>query len=164
MAGVTGIVSAKVVSKLKSKSDGVNLRIAAIGQDFIDGSLQPIKEISGLNANVETTERGGHTKYPSMHVYCDKLTNNMREKFRTFSGRASVVIEVRHSQDQLLCLDERVQAYADAICALLDDSRGDWADGTFYAGGYEVVYDAIARGGKNFLQRAKVKFEVEVSR
>ena len=54
--------------------------------------------------------------------------------------------------------------YVDAVCALLDDSRGDWGDGAFYAGGYEVAFEAVARGGKNFLQRAKVKFEVEVSR
>jgi hypothetical protein len=52
----------------------------------------------------------------------------------------------------------------DAVCALLDDSRGDWGDGAFYAGGYEVNYETVARGGKNFLQRAKVGFDVEVSK
>ena len=52
----------------------------------------------------------------------------------------------------------------DAVCALLDDSRGDWGSGAFYTGGYDVSYEPIARGGKNFLQRAKVGFDVEVSK
>jgi hypothetical protein len=31
-------------------------------------------------------------------------------------------------------------------------------------GGYDVAYEPVVRGGKNFLQRAKVIFELEVSR
>ena len=52
----------------------------------------------------------------------------------------------------------------DAVCALLDDSRGDWGSGLFYAGGYDVSFEPVGRGGKNFLQRAKVGFDVEVSK
>ena len=48
--------------------------------------------------------------------------------------------------------------------ALLDDARGDWGNGTFYAGGYEVSYEPVVRGGKNFLQRARVGFQIEVSK
>ena len=54
--------------------------------------------------------------------------------------------------------------YVDAVCALLDDSRGDWGDGSFYGGGYAVAYEPVVKGGKNFLQRAKVNFDVEVSK
>ena len=38
------------------------------------------------------------------------------------------------------------------------------AAGSFYSGGYDVAYEPVARGGKNFLQRAKVGFDVEVSK
>jgi hypothetical protein len=47
---------------------------------------------------------------------------------------------------------------------LLDDSRGTWGNGCFYSGGYEVQYEPVARGGQNFLQRARVGFEIEVSK
>ena len=52
----------------------------------------------------------------------------------------------------------------DAVCALLDDSRGDWGNGAFYSGGYDVSYEPVGRGGKNFLQRATVGFDIEVSK
>jgi hypothetical protein len=97
-------------------------------------------------------------------VYCDKVSNSLKEKFRRFSGKAHVVVEVRHSQDRLETIETSLQMYVDAVCALLDDSRGDWGDGAFYTGGYDVVYEPVARGGKNFLQRAKVGFDVEVSK
>ena len=102
--------------------------------------------------------------YPALLVYCDKMANSQKEKFRQFSGKAHVVVEVRHSQDRLDGIETKTQMYVDAVCALLDDSRGDWGGGSFYAGGYDVIYEPIARGGKNFLQRAKVGFEVEVSK
>jgi hypothetical protein len=74
-----------------------------------------------------------------------------------------MAIEVRHSQDKLDMIEQNTQTYVDAVCALLDDSRGDWGDGSFYAGGYQVNYEPVVKGGKNFLQRAKVNFALEVS-
>ena len=65
--------------------------------------------------------------------------------------------------DFLTSIDTDTQVYVDAVCALLDDARGDWGGGAFYAGGYDVSYEPVVRGGKNFLQRAKVGFEVEIS-
>jgi hypothetical protein len=53
--------------------------------------------------------------------------------------------------------------YVDALCALLGEARGDWGGGASYAGGYRVDYEPVAMGGKNFLQRAKVSFAVELS-
>ena len=120
--------------------------------------------ITALNASVEMSEKTGHAHYPAALVYCDKLSNTLKEKFREFSGKAHVVIELRHSQDHLNGIERNLEVYVDAVCALLDDSRGDLGSGAFYSGGYDVTYDAVARGGKNFLQRAKVGFDVEVSK
>jgi hypothetical protein len=53
--------------------------------------------------------------------------------------------------------------YADAVIALLDDSSGDWGDGASYSGEYQVVYEPVVKGGKNFIQRAKINFALEVS-
>jgi hypothetical protein len=116
-----------------------------------------------LNANVEIGEKTGHAQYPALLVYCDKISNLLKEKFRQFSGKAHLVVEVRYSQDRLDALETNTQACADAVCALLDDSRGDWGNGAFYSGGYDVSYEPVGRGGKNFLQRAKVGFEIQVS-
>jgi hypothetical protein len=164
MAGTTGTLTSAVVSMLSSATNGVNVRVGAIDQADPSLNAAEIRSIVALNANVEISEKTGHAHYPALLVYCDKSSNSLREKFRQFSGRAHVVVEVRHSQDRLDALEAGTQVYVDAVCAMLDDSRGDWGSGAFYTGGYDVSYEPIARGGKNFLQRAKVGVDVEVSK
>jgi hypothetical protein len=164
MAGLSGMLTDTVVSMLASTTDGVSVRVGAIEQD--DSSLQAtgIRTIVALNASVDISEKTGYVQYPALLVYCDKLANTLVEKFRQFSGKAHMVVEVRHSQDTLDGIEASVQMFVDAVCAMLDDSRGDWGSGAFYSGGYEVSYEPVGRGGKNFLQRAKVGFNVEVSK
>ena len=163
MAGTTGTLTAFVVTLLTSAESGMNVRVAAIEAD--DSTLKAIgiRSILTQNVSVEIAENAGHTQYPALLVYCDKVQNLLTEKFRAFSGKAHLVIEVRHSQDKLALIEQNTHLYADAVCALLDDSRGDWGDGAFYAGGYQVNYEPVVKGGKNFLQRVKVNFTIEVS-
>jgi hypothetical protein len=164
MAGISGELTGALVAKLRAPGDGVNVRVGAIEQSDSGLKALGIRSITALYAGVEISEKSGHAHYPLMLAYCDKMSNALKEKFRRFSGKAHLVVEVRHSEDRLELLDAGSQVYVDAVCALLDDSRGDWGGGAFYAGGYEVAYEPIVRGGKNFLQRAKVGFEVEISR
>jgi hypothetical protein len=164
MAGIIGSLTNTVVSRLSSTTDGVSARAAAIMLTEPQAQTAGIRTILAQNASAEITEKAGQTHYPSLFVYCDKMSNPLKEKFRRFSGKAHMVVEVRHSQDRLETIEGNLQMYVDAVCALLDDSRGDWGDGAFYTGGYEVTYDAVTRGGKNYLQRARVGFDVEVSK
>ncbi len=164
MAGLSGALTSIVVSMLTSTTDGVNVRISSM--EAADSSVEAagIRTIVALNASAEISEKTGYVHYPALLVYCDKLANTLKEKFRQFSGKAHVVVEVRHSQDDLDGMASSVDVYVDAVCALLDNSRGDLGSGYFYSGGYDVSFETIARGGKNFLQRAKVGFDVEVSK
>jgi len=164
MAGLSGALTSIVVSMLTSATGGVNVRIGAMVE--ADSSLQAvgIRNILALNATVEVSEKTGYVQYPALLVYCDKLSNTLKEKFRQFSGKAHVVVEVRNSQDVLTGIESNAEVYVDAVCAMLDDSRGDWGAGLFYTGGYDVTYETVGRGGRNFLQRAKVGFDVEVSK
>jgi hypothetical protein len=164
MAGITGTLTGTVVAKLTSPRDGVNIRVGAIHQADSTLAAVAIRSIAALNASVDISEKAGHAHYPALLIYCDKMSNSMKEKFRQFSGKAHMVVEVRHSQDRLEGLEHSTQMLVDAVCALLDDCRGDWGGGSFYAGGYDVNYQPIGRGGKNFLQLAKVGFDVEVSK
>ncbi|MBM3787573.1 MAG: hypothetical protein FJW30_24725 [Acidobacteria bacterium] len=111
----------------------------------------------------ELVEKTAGTKYPAYHIYCEKLQNTLREKFRQFSGTALMAVDVRVTHDRLEGLDEKVQVYVDALTDVLDSNRGDWGQGMFYTGGYTVTFQPVKHGGKNFLQTAKVNFEVQVS-
>ncbi len=91
-------------------------------------------------------------------MYCEKISNDLREKFRTFSGKAHMAIEVRVSQDRIEGLENLLQSHVDAVTRILDQNRGDWGNGMFYTGGYEAVFGEMAHGGRNFIQTGKITF------
>ncbi len=121
------------------------------------------QQIVSQNIAPELSDRSTASKYPLVYVYCGKIVNQLREKFRTFSGNAQMVAEVRVSQDRIEEMESHLQFYTDAIMQVLDNHRGDWGDGVFYGGGYEVAFAAVKHGGRNFIQTAKVTFVLEIS-
>jgi hypothetical protein len=144
---------------------GVNAGLAALAQpDWTAANLWQASQVRAQNVAADLVERSSGTQYPAANVYCEKLVNKLTEKFRKFSGTAQMAIEIRHSQDRLEGLQDRLELYTDAVAQTLDASRGDWGDGMFFAGAYEVSFGAVKHGGKNFVQPAKITFEIEVSR
>ena len=121
------------------------------------------QQIVSQNVAADIAEKSVASKYPLVYVYCSKLVNDLREKFRTFSGDAQMSAEARVSQDRLDDLESNLHIYVDAITSVLDDNRGDWGDGFFYGGGYEVTFSKVKHGGRNFLQTAEITFDLEVS-
>ena len=121
------------------------------------------QQIIAQNVTPEISEQSAVNKYPLVYVYCNKVVNELREKFRTFSGSAQMVVEVRVSQDRLDQIETNLQAYVDAVTQVMDDSRGDWGDGVLFPGEYEVTFGGVKHGGNNFLQIAKISFGLEIS-
>lgn len=162
MASISGAATKYVVGLLTSTT-GVDARALAIAQEDGVEHVASVRTIVIQNAAADLSEKTLQGKYPAVLVYCDKVANTLKEKFRVFSGSARICIEVRCSRDRLEGLDEHLQLYAGAVCRVLESARGQWAAGFFYAGGYEVTYGPVRTGGNYFLQTAKVVFEVEVS-
>jgi hypothetical protein len=157
-AGIGSAATRKVMARLAGPADAGSAVGALTDAGYAGATMR------AQNAAAELTERAGAVTYPATTVYCEKVVNDFREKFRSFSGKAQMTIEVRHSQDRLEGLESALEAQTDAVTAALAASRGDWGDGMYYAGGYEVSFGRAARGGKNFTQVAKVTFEIGVSR
>jgi hypothetical protein len=145
-------------------SGGVPETVAALAaeQSIPLPGIAP-QQVIAQNAAPDLSERSTVTKYPIVCVYCSKIANVLREKFRTFSGDANMVIEARVSQDRLEDMGTHAQLYVDAITQVLDSNRGDWGDGVFYSGGYEVAFNGVKQGGRNFIQIATVSFVLEIS-
>jgi hypothetical protein len=120
-------------------------------------------QVTAQNVAPDIADQSNPTQFPAINVYCEKVVNNLGEKFRTFSGTAQMAVEVRHSQDQLSGLQDGLETYADAVMQVLNTNRGDWGSGMFYAGAYAVAFGAVKKGGKNFMQTAKITFEIGVS-
>jgi hypothetical protein len=165
MAQTGSIAARKIVEFLSAPDTGVN---TVVGQLAMDSAvpLAPLPPAHIMNQNVafELAEKVKVTKYPVVHVYVDRIRNQLTEKFRTFSGKVRTVAEVRVSQDRIDGLEEQLRLYVDAVTGVLDVNRGSWGEGAFYGGGYEVNIDPVKHGGKNFIQIAKVSFEVDLSK
>lgn len=161
MAQAASIAAAKVVALLTDLVAGLGPTIAGIAVN--EGvELAGIAVIS-QNTPVALMEKSSSVKYPVVLVYADRVQNLLTEKFRHFSGKVRTVAEVRASQDRIEGLEEKVRLYVDAVTQVLDANRGDWGQGMFFTGGYEVKFDAVQHGGRNVLQIAKVIFEVDLS-
>ena len=164
MAQTGSIVTAKVLSILTDANSGLNTSLSGISMNAgVNLSLLGGRQVLGQNVAAEVAEKTAGATYPAIHVYCDKVANTLREKFRTFSGKAHITIEARVSQDRLYGIEQEMQYYIDAVTQVLDASRGDWGQGMFYTGGYEVSFGPVKHGGRNFLQIGKVTFEVDIS-
>ncbi len=116
------------------------------------------------NLPAELAERSAAGRYPAICIYCEKMSNQLREKSRVFSGQASMAIEVRISSDRVEGLSGQLGLLVDAVTSTLDQNRGDWGTGVFYGGAYDISYAGVKHGGRNFLQTGKITFNVEISR
>ena len=159
-----GSVTANYVAAMLRDPGGVPFSVLEMAQQQrVDASIFGTLEILARNASVELSERAQSLKYPVVYVYCDRVVNKLREKFRTFSGTADLVAEVRVTHDRIEQLEDALHVCVDAVTDVLDRNRGQWTPNMFYAGGYEVHFGGIKSGGRNFIQSAKVKFQVNFS-
>jgi len=163
MAWVGSTVTAQAL-QLLSGPQGLNTCLSTLAQ-AANMNLPPVpqNQLLAQNVSADLAERSSDVKYPTINVYCEKIVNQLKEKFRAFSGKAVMAIEVRVSQDKLDGLEDLLQAHLDAVTQVLDQSRGDWGEGMYYTGGYEAVFGPVKHGGRNLIQTAKVTFEVGVS-
>jgi hypothetical protein len=161
---IAGTSIQKVLGVLTADGSGLPAVLEALNiQQGLNVPRIAAQQILAQSVPPDFAEHSTIINYPLVYVYCTKVVNQLLEKFRTFSGNAQVVVEARASQDRLDQLETNLQAYTDAITQVLDTNRGDWGDGVFFAGGYEVTFGGVKHGGRNFLQIAKVAFDLEIS-
>ncbi len=153
---------ASTLSNILTAPSSGGLQINTVVTSY--SSLPPVAlgSIVTGNSSTDLNENSLVLSYPTVSIFCEKLSNTLKEKFRTFSGTAETVIEVRQSQNQLQNIQVELETYVSAICQILDSSRGDWGNGMFYAGGYVVTYGPVKRGGKNFIQTGQVTLTIDL--
>jgi hypothetical protein len=164
MAKTGSVAARKMAEFLTEPEKGVAAAAAQIAEDS-GVALEAIRpeQVITQNVAVDLEERSRVVAYPVIRVYVDRVKNLLTEKFRRFSGKVRTVAEVRVSQDRIEGIEEKLRLYVDAVTQVLDANRGNWGEGAFYTGGYEIHFDPVKHGGRNFLQAAKVMFEVDLS-
>jgi|YNPMSStandDraft_1061717.scaffolds.fasta_scaffold00457_18 hypothetical protein len=122
-----------------------------------------VEQVCAQSVSHELAEKTTSIKYPRVYIYCEGLANQIKEKFRTFSGKVYMAAEIRVTHDHLEKVTDQLLGYVEAVTNLLERSRGVWGPGLYYTGGYKVEFGAVKQGGKNFLQGAKIRFELDAS-
>ena len=158
-----GSVAAGMIVQRLTDRNGANANIAALTQGIAPLPLLQPAQIRTGNIAAELADRSNTVRYPSANVYCEKIVNSQMEKFRTFSGTIQMAIDLRNSEDRVDNVQSNLEIYADAVMGVLDSSSGDWGGGMYYPGGYQVSFGPVKQGGKNFIQTAKITFEIGVS-
>jgi hypothetical protein len=165
MAQAASVAARKLVEFLAAPDTGLGPVVANLATGAgVDLAPIPPERIFHQNVSIALAERSQAIKYPVIHVYSDRVQNKLTEKFRIFSGKVRIVAEVRLSQDRLEGIEDQLRLYAEAVTQVLDSNRGSWGEGAFFSGGYEISFEPVLHGGRNFLQIAKVTLEVDFSR
>lgn len=152
------------VVRVLSGPGGLRENLDAVAEaEGMEGPALGDCEVMPMNMGTDFLERRGEGRYPSAGVRCEALTNTLTEKFRQFSGKAQLCIDVRVTHDQAAGVERLLHLYTAAVLRSLDQHRGDWGEGLFYAGGYEVDFPALKPGGKRYVHTATVRITVDVS-
>ncbi len=163
MAGI-GRSATRIAAELLKHPLGLPAAIAGIAErERVElGSVEE-SQIVTQNVASEIAERSVGVKYPAIYVYCEGFANLKKEKFRKFSGKAFMVIEVRVSDDRLEETVRQLQYYVEAVTDVLERNCGEWSPGIYYTGGYKAELGTLRHGGKYFVQGAKIRFDLEIS-
>jgi len=160
----TGSSSTRELARILQGEAGIGFSIGLISErESFELPLIEDSQIVTRNVAADLAEKTASVKYPLLHVYCDRVVNSLKEKFRIFSGTARMNVEIRVSHDRIEELETSMQLYVEAVTEVLDRNRGEWNRGMFYTGGYEVQFGAVKKGGKHFIQIAKVQFDLNIS-
>jgi hypothetical protein len=157
------VIALNELSRLLQAENGLPLAVAELLHSGED--LPPITatDIVIGHFGADLLEKSAGVRYPSFAIYCERVVNKLVEKFRTFSGTAELVVEVRVSHEHIQEMHRQLNGYVRAVSDVLDRNRGTWMQGVFHAGAYEITFQPAKRGGKNFIQSARVRVEAHVS-
>ncbi len=159
------ILAAQKFSNLLTSENALEQQIAAIAASC-NANVPPITSAQVVLSSIspEIDDMNVQLSYPRICLYSSELKNTQLEKFRSLSGTVSVVADIWASGNLVTQTDQWIHFYVEAMTDILRQNIGDWGNGFFFSGAYEVQFQAPATGGFGFTQSAKVTCNVNVSR
>jgi hypothetical protein len=102
--------------------------------------------------------------YPRVAVFSNRVRNQQIEKFRSLSGVVTLVAEISATADLVDEVDSAIHFYVEGVSNVLRRNIGDWGDGMFFPGTYDIEVQPPSTGASGFLQLARITCELNVSR
>ena len=115
------------------------------------------------SASADIADLNLQLTYPRICVYSSALKNAQTEKFRSFSGSVTITTEVFASGNLVSDTDQWIHFYVEGITQILRQNFGDWGNGMFFSGVYDVQLQAPKVGGFGYVESAKVTCSINVS-
>lgn len=116
------------------------------------------------SANPDIGDKNMQLTYPRISLYSSIVKNTQFEKFRSLSGSVSVIAEIWASGNLVNETDEWIHFYVEAVTNILRQSIGDWGDGIFFSGVYDVQFQQPKAGGFGYVEAATLTCSLNVSR
>ena len=158
------LLAAQKVSNLMTAGDALQLQTSAIGTAMnIDIPALLPNQVLLSSAAMALADSALQLSYPRICIYSSGSRNTKVEKFRSFSGTVGVTVEIWTSSDLLTQADEWIHLYAEGVTSLLRSNTGDWGDGFFYSGSYDLSFQAPKAGGLGYVECAQLTFDLTVS-
>jgi hypothetical protein len=159
------ILSAQKLSDLLTNNNALEQAINALANSA-NLSVPAItsSEVTISSASTDIADKDIQLTYPRIGLYSTAVKNTQIEKFRSLSGTVSVVADLWASANLVQDTDQWIQFYVEAMTDLLRQSIGDWGDGIFFSGAYEVQFQPPKVGGYGYVESAKVTCILNVSR
>lgn len=125
--------------------------------------LRPLgaRSLFVMNAAPELVDQSRDEEYPELFVFAERIENLQREKFAYFSGTVRLGAEVRISSEVPDRLETDLHRHVEALLNVLHSAPAEWGQGLAYTGRYVVSFAPAKLGGNNFLQTAKISFELD---
>jgi hypothetical protein len=116
------------------------------------------------SASPDLGDKNIQLTYPRICLYTGGLKNVQFEKFRSLSGSLAVTAEIWASANLVEEVDQWIHFYVEAVTGILRESIGDWGDGLFFTGVYDIQFQPPKVGGIGYVELAKVTCNLSVSR
>lgn len=159
------ILAAQKVSNLLTNGDALQQEISAIAASSqMNVPPIPSNQVVLTSVTPDIGDKNFQLTYPRICLYSTVVRNTHIEKFRSLSGTVSVTAEVWASANLLQDTDQWIHFYVEAMTNILRQNIGDWGDGIFFSGVYDVQFQQPKAGGLGFVESAKVTCTLNISR
>jgi len=159
------LLAAQKVSTLLIGTNELQQQLSAIAAATnTDLPIISAAQVVLTSASPDISDKDMQLTYPRICLYSGGVKNTQIEKFRSLSGAVSVIAEVWASGDLVDQVDQWIHFYVEAMTTILRQNIGDWGDGFFFSGIYDVQFQPPKAGGLGYVESAKVTCSLNVSR
>ncbi len=158
------LLAAQKVSGLLTNSNALQQAVAALASACsVNVPTITSAQVVMSSASTDLGDLNLQLDYPRICIYSSAVKNTQIEKFRSFSGSVTITAEVFASGNLISDIDQWIHFYVEGVTQILRQNIGDWGNGMFFPGIYDVQLQAPKAGGLGFVESAKVSCSINVS-